>query len=64
MLVIVTNRPEMLMGVSGSLKTIAAAEMVTTSLKMPQIERVTTDVLWRRLRGGEGFVSNEIWVVC
>jgi hypothetical protein len=31
------------------LKTIAAAEIVTTSLKMPQIESVTTDVRWRRL---------------
>ena len=45
----VTQRPDILIGVRGSLKTIAAAEIVTTSLKMPQIERVTTDVRWRRL---------------
>lgn len=34
----------MLIGVSASWKTSPAAEIVTTSLKMPAIESVTTDV--------------------
>lgn len=37
----------MLIGVSGSWKTIPAAEMVTTSLKIPAIDKVTTEVRWR-----------------
>jgi hypothetical protein len=49
MLMIVTSKPERLTGVRGSLKTIAAAEMVMTSLNMPQMLRVTTLVRWRRL---------------
>lgn len=40
----VTNKPLTLIGVNGSWKTMPAAEMVTTSLKMPQMLRVTTDV--------------------
>jgi len=39
----------MLIGVRGSPNTIVAAEIVTTSLKIPQIERVTTEVRWRSL---------------
>lgn len=39
----------MLMGVSLSSKTVAETEIVRTSLKMPQMERVTTDVRWSRL---------------
>jgi len=42
MLMIVMSRPERLTGVRGSWKTIAAADMVMTSLNMPQILRVTT----------------------
>ena len=38
----------MLMGVRGSWKTRPAAVIVTTSLKIPQILRVTTEVRWRR----------------
>src|SRR5271170_1460224 len=47
MLAIVTNKPETLIGVSGSWKTMPAAEMVTTALKMPQMESGTTEVRWR-----------------
>lgn len=50
MAIIVTNRPEMLIGVSGSLNTMAAAEIVITSLKMPQIDSVTTEVRFKSLR--------------
>ena len=48
MLAIVTISPLTLIGVNGSWKTIPAAEMVTTSLKIPQILSVTTDVRFRR----------------
>lgn len=34
----------MLIGVKGSWKTIPAAEIVTTSLKIPAMDRVTTEV--------------------
>lgn len=37
----------MLIGVRVSPNTIPAAEIVTTSLKMPAMERVTTEVRWR-----------------
>lgn len=50
MAIMVTKRPEMLIGVSGSLNTMAAAEIVITSLKMPQIDRVTTEVRFKSLR--------------
>ena len=40
----VTARPAKLIGVRGSWKTIPAAVMVTTSLKIPQILSVTTEV--------------------
>ena len=40
----VTTRPNILIGVRGSWKTIPAAVMVTTSLKIPQILSVTTEV--------------------
>lgn len=40
----VTTKPLTLIGVNGSWKTMPAAEMVTTSLNIPQILRVTTDV--------------------
>lgn len=40
----VTNKPLRLIGVNGSWKTMPAAEMVTTSLNMPQMLSVTTDV--------------------
>jgi hypothetical protein len=43
---IVTIRPEMLTAVRGSPKTIVATEMVRTSLKIPQMLRVTTEVRW------------------
>lgn len=43
MLPIVTARPEMLIGVRGSWKTIPAALMVMTSLNIPQMLKVTTD---------------------
>jgi hypothetical protein len=46
----VTNSPDMLTGVSGSWKMSAAAEMVMTSLKMPHIDRVTTEDRWSRLQ--------------
>lgn len=39
---IVTRRPLTLMGVMTSPKTRAAADMVTTSLKIPAMDRVTT----------------------
>lgn len=39
----VMMRPETLIGVSGSWKTMPAALMVMTSLKMPQMLRVTTE---------------------
>ena len=48
MLAIVTNRPLTLMGVNGSSNTMPAAEMVTTSLKIPQMLNVTTDVRFNR----------------
>lgn len=40
----VTNKPLTLIGVNGSWKTMPAAEMVTTSLNMPQMLSVTTEV--------------------
>lgn len=40
----VTTKPLKLIGVNGSWKTMPAAEMVTTSLNMPQMLSVTTDV--------------------
>lgn len=43
-----TKRPEILIGVRGSWNTRPAAEIVTTSLKIPAMERVTTDVRCRR----------------
>eukprot|EP00914_Ancora_sagittata_P007882 GHVO01015509.1.p2 GENE.GHVO01015509.1~~GHVO01015509.1.p2 ORF type:complete len:104 (-),score=8.75 GHVO01015509.1:182-493(-) len=44
----VINKPEILIGVKGSWKTMPAADIVTTSLKMPQILRVTTEVRCKR----------------
>lgn len=41
----------MLMGVRGSLNTMVAAEIVITSLKMPQMDRVTTEVRFKSLWG-------------
>lgn len=43
----VTTRPEALIGVSSSAKMIEAVLMVRTSLKIPQILRVTTEVRCR-----------------
>ena len=48
MLPIVTTNPVRLIGVSGSLKTRLAVVMVTTSLKMPQMLSVTTEVRFSR----------------
>ena len=44
MLAIVTSKPEILIGVKGSWKTIPAAEIVITSLKIPHMLSVTTEV--------------------
>lgn len=64
----VTNSPEMLIGVRGSLNTIAAAEIVMTSLKIPQMERVTTEVRFRSLLCGSTLVGHQWgnvgWLVC
>ena len=49
----VIKRPEMLIGVSGSWKTMPAAEIVTTSLKIPQIDNVTTEVRCSRANSEE-----------
>lgn len=49
MLMMVTIRPEMLIGVKGSWKITAAAVIVMTSLKMPQIDSVMTEERFRRL---------------
>lgn len=49
----------MLIGVRGSWNTMPAAEIVTTSLKMPAMERVTTDVRCRRANS-EAVMQNAI----
>lgn len=43
----VTIKPLTLIGVNGSWKTIPAADIVTTSLKIPHMLRVTTDVRFK-----------------
>ena len=45
---IVTKRPEILIGVKGSWNTRPAAEIVTTSLKIPAMDNVTTEVRWSK----------------
>jgi hypothetical protein len=56
---IVTKRPEMLIGVKRSPNTRPAAEMVTTSLKIPAMERVTTEVRFSRANS-EAVIQNAI----
>lgn len=53
MLTIVTSRPNTLIGVSCSPKVMLAADTVSTSLKMPQMDNVTTLVRFKRANSAE-----------